>query len=164
MTRNQTRFTGATWEQINLLNHSELIVYRSTDYLVTTGTTGLIPFDTEVIDRLNEYDISGGPGANTFVAKAAGFYFIRVQASFTTVGRVEIGIVIEHYNSSDVLQISPVTYRNTLSTDELQHGITLILSLAIGDKIQAKITHSHTSSIVLEGGADRNFLNIYRIC
>jgi hypothetical protein len=104
-------FTGATWQQINLLNHSEVIAYRSTDYLITAGTTGLIPFDTESIDNLDEYNNT----TYTFIAKAAGFYFIRAQASFTAIGAIAINMLIEQYNSSDILQTSPVTHYHLMN-------------------------------------------------
>lgn len=153
-------YDGNSWEQINLLAHSRVIAYRNADYTITAGTTGLIPFDTESIDQLDEYNNT----TYTFVAKTAGFYYIRAHASFTALGTIEVEIIVEHYNSSDILQAMPVTYRNALSVDEFHHGITLILSLASGDKIQVKVTHNRATGIVLEGGSDRNYLNIYRIC
>ena len=152
-------YDGNSWEQINLLAHSEVIAYRNADYTITAGTTGLIPFDTEISDTLSEYNNS----TYLFTATTAGFYYIRAHASFTATGTIEVGIVVEHYDINDVLLNMPLTYKNALSADEFHHGITLILALSIGDKIKVKVTHNKATGIVLEGGSDRNFLNIYRM-
>lgn len=153
-------YDGDSWEQINLLAHSEVIAHRDADYTITAGATALIPFGTEDTDKLGEYNNS----TYTFTAKAAGFYYIRTQASFTAIGAIEIKLIIEHYNSSNILQNILVSYKNALSTDEFHHAITSILSLTSGDKIQVKVMHNRATGIILEGGNDRNYLNIYRLC
>lgn len=152
-------YDGSAWQQINLLAHSQVSAYRNADYLVTTGTTAVIPFDTEQFDILSEYSTS----SYTFIAKAAGFYYIRLAVSFTTIGGIGINIQIAQYNASDQLINMSTSSKYTLSSDELSTGTTAILSLAVGDKIKILTWHNAATSIVLEGGSDRNLLNVYRL-
>jgi hypothetical protein len=152
-------YDGSTWQQINLLAHSQVSAYRNTDYLVTTGTTAVIPFDTEQFDTLSEYDAS----SYVFVAKTAGFYYVRLVASFTAIGGIEIGVQIAQYNSSDALINNSTYLKYTLSADEISTGTTVLFSLSAGDKIKTWVWHNRTTSIVLEGGSDRNFIHIYRL-
>lgn len=152
-------YDGSVWQQINLLAHSQVSAYRNADYIVTAGTTAVIPFDTEQFDTINEYDSS----SYIFTAKAAGFYYIRFATSFTAVGGIEVAIQIAQYNTSDQLITTVTSLKYTLSGDELSMGTTGLLSLSAGDKVKVWTWHNQATSIILEGGLDRNFLNIYRL-
>lgn len=151
---------SSTWGAINEKVHNLVYAYRAADYLVAASTTANVPFDTEVVDGLNEFNNT----TYQFVAVGTGYHFIHAHLAFTAVGNVQVAVLIEQRNSSDVLIANPVTYRTILSSDETYQGITVILHLTAGDKIDVKISHTHTSSVVLVGGITKSFLNIYRMC
>jgi hypothetical protein len=157
-------YNGSTWQQINLLPHSQVSVFPYSDYLVTAGTTAILPFNTEVFDTLNEYNTS----SYTFIAKAAGFYCIHILGDFAPIGGIRINLQIAQYNASDQLINMITSSKYTISSDELTMRVIGFLSLAAGDKIKTYAWHNGSSSVVSYGsslnlGSGGPILEIYRL-
>ncbi len=152
------------WEQVNMLPLSRVFVYRSADYAVPASANSSnpqpVPFDTESKDTLSEYDNT----TYTFTASATGWYLISGRLSVSTIGGISVASYMSVRGSDNIEQYQLGEFiRYTLSTDECPMLVGVLVGLTAGQKIRVYIYHNYSSSIILEGGADRSFLKIHRV-
>lgn len=147
------------WTQMNLDPITRVLAYRNADYTITVGTSATIPFDTETIDTLSEFSTS----TYTFQASATGYYMISTNINITPAANVDINLGLVQTNSASAQKYQSTITRIAPSIDEISIGHTWIVNTSANDKIYLVIYHSHTASMVLEGGADKSYLKIYRI-
>ena len=153
------------WTQVNMLPLSRVFVYRDLDFTVPASANSLanavpVPFDTEEKDTLSEYDNTGF----AFTAVSGGFYLASGKLSVSTVGGISIIAYFSVRSATDIeLYRVGSMARYSLSTDECQVLSGVVLDLSAGNKVRMYIYHNHSSTINIEGGADRSFLKIHRL-
>lgn len=155
------RFDGSAWVQMNLDPMSRVSVYRTGDQTIPTGITTVVGFNTETLgyDTLNEFNTT----TSKFIATSASYYLIMGSFTLTCAeGGVECLMRIQHDDSSNVSLNRVHSYKYSLSTDSFNMVLLTMLSLAVGDKIYCTLTHDYSSTIVINGGADKTFLKIYK--
>lgn len=156
------RYDGSAWVQMNLDPMSRVSTYRTGDQTVPTSITTIVGFNTETLgyDTLNEFSIT----TSKFSSIATGYYLIMGSFTLTCAeGGVECLMRIQHDDSSNVSLNRVHGYKYSLSTDAFNMVLLVVLSLAVGDKIYCTLTHDYSSTIVINGGADKTFLKIYKI-
>jgi hypothetical protein len=158
------------WTQMNLDPITRVLAYRNADYTMAVGASATIPFDTETIDTLSEFstDIykNGAliaTGTYTFQASATGYYMVHANINVTPAANKEINLRLVHTNSASAQKYQSTIARTAPSTDEMSIRGTWIVDTAANDRIYLVIYHSHTATLVLEGGSDKSYLKIHRI-
>ena len=153
------------WTQFNNLAVSKVSVYRGLDYTIPASANELsaaipVPFDTESIDILSEYNTT----TFTYSPSADGFYLFTGKISLSTVGGVGLISYFSVRSSGDVelYRVGSIA-RYSLSTDECQIMSNVPLNLLAEYKVRLYVYHNHSSSVILEGGQERSFLKIHRI-
>jgi len=135
--------------------------YLSSNQTITTETDTVIPFDTKVIDSLEEFDNTTN---YRFTVQRNGIYLISAQARMLSLDDGKLIRLIIRKNgtaSSNYLAVNE-NVSSTASSNPMVNVITTD-SLVEGDYIDVAVFHTQGSNKALAGADEYTFLSINQL-
>jgi hypothetical protein len=134
-------------------------VYRGTNQTISAGTTATVGFSTSGVDSMASFNTT----TFTFTSPADGYYLVNPVISLTPdVANKAVYLQVQHLDSLGTIRYTVTESKGTLSTDEFSMEVSPVLYLSAGDLIKITFYHNSTS-MAIQGGAERTFLDIYRM-
>jgi len=145
--------TSGGWKTIhNNLPTTRVQSYVSSNTTITSGTTTIIPFNTETKDSISEFNTS----TYVFSAAAAGYFVVSATVCVSSVAGNSFSLLASG---------SATTYKtNTFKSigNQEAYNVSLIAYVASGGTVGVFLTPSSGNAVII-GGAGNSFMRVYRV-
>ena len=146
--------SSAGWKTIhNNLGTTRVRASVASNSTITSGTTSIVPFDTEAVDSLGEFS------ASTYILSAAdaGYFIVSATMEISSTAGGSLSIVVSgSYSSYKSTPFTMLVAQQSLS-------VSTIAYVASAGTVGVFITAPSTRNVIVVGGAGKSFLRIHRV-